>query len=174
MQYYYCARRPHSSERLLISSPGQQNGVAHSRYAGNIFGRGTIPSHFFISAPKSIDWDTNHTKGSRNNKLAFWRERRAGRCKAPRRRRCGDIVEERQRSSCPPAAAPRRAAGSQICNFLCLLFAGFADLGAGSKMPSYFCASPKSCSKGHITLPNRECVTDSRFQTLPSEQDQDL
>src|SRR5437773_1242557 len=39
-------------------------------------------------------------------KLAFWRERRAGRCKAPRRRRCGDIVEERQRRRCLPAAAP--------------------------------------------------------------------
>src|SRR6266542_4670744 len=49
-------------------------------------------------------------KGSRKNKLAFWRERRAGRCKAPRRRRCGDIVEERQRRRCPPAAAPLRAA----------------------------------------------------------------
>jgi len=41
---------------------------------------------------------------------ALWRERRAGRCKAPRRRRCGAIVEERQRRRCPPAAAPLRAA----------------------------------------------------------------
>src|SRR5439155_18334572 len=48
--------------------------------------------------------------GSRKNRLAFWREHRAGRCKAPRRRRCGDIVKERQRRRCPPAAAPRRAA----------------------------------------------------------------
>src|SRR5213596_4301661 len=39
-------------------------------------------------------------------RCAFWRERRAGRCKAPRRRRCGGIVEERQRRRCPPAAAP--------------------------------------------------------------------
>src|SRR5438552_17379121 len=43
-------------------------------------------------------------------RCAFWRERRAGRCKAPRRRRCGDIVEERRRRRCPPAAAPLRAA----------------------------------------------------------------
>ena len=43
-------------------------------------------------------------------RCAFWRERRAGRCKAPRRRRCSDIVEERQRRRCPPAAAPLRAA----------------------------------------------------------------
>src|SRR5881227_1067047 len=43
-------------------------------------------------------------------RCAFWRERRAGRCKTPRRRRCGDIVEERQRRRCPPAAAPLRAA----------------------------------------------------------------
>ncbi len=46
----------------------------------------------------------------RKNYLAFWRERRAGRCKATRRRRCGVIVEERHRSRCPPAAAPLRAA----------------------------------------------------------------
>ena len=44
----------------------------------------------------------------------LWRERRAGRCKAPRRRRCGDIVEERQRSRCPPAAAPLRAAARRL------------------------------------------------------------
>src|SRR5947208_11332529 len=56
--------------------------------------------------------ETAMTKGSRKNKLAFWRERRAGRCKAPRRRRCGDIVEERQRRRCLPAAAPRRAAAT--------------------------------------------------------------
>ena len=44
------------------------------------------------------------TKGLRKNKLAFWRERRAGRCRATRRRRCDDIVEERQRRAvaCPP------------------------------------------------------------------------
>ena len=53
------------------------------------------------------------SQGSRKNKLAFWRERRVGRCKAPRRRRCSDIVEERQRNRCPPAAAPRRVAAPQ-------------------------------------------------------------
>ena len=42
-----------------------------------------------------------------------------------------------------PAAAPRRAAGSQAGNFLCCPFLGSASLGASSKMPSYFCASPK-------------------------------
>ena len=51
------------------------------------------------------------TKGSRRNNFTFWRERRAGRCEAPRRRRCGDIVEERQqRRYAPFAAAPLRAA----------------------------------------------------------------
>ena len=53
-------------------------------------------------------------KGSRKNKLAFWRERRVGRCKAPRRRRCGDIVEERQRRRCLPTATPRRTSGSRL------------------------------------------------------------
>src|SRR5213594_3475959 len=55
------------------------------------------------------------------NKLAFWRERRAGRCKAPRRRRCGDIVEERQRRRCPPAAAPRRAAAPMPADYYGLM-----------------------------------------------------
>ncbi|MBM3789535.1 MAG: dicarboxylate/amino acid:cation symporter, partial [Acidobacteria bacterium] len=73
-------------------------------------------------------------KGSRNNRFTFWRERRAGRCKAPRRRRCADIVEERQRRRCPSAAAPRRAAGSQDCRFLFCLMACSASLRAGSKM----------------------------------------
>jgi antitoxin component of MazEF toxin-antitoxin module len=62
-------------------------------------------------------------KGSRKNKFTFWRERRMGRCKAPRRRRCGDIVEERQRRRCPSAAAPRRAAGFQNRKFLWLFLA---------------------------------------------------
>src|SRR4030042_2029658 len=79
-----------------------------------------------LGAPRSSIWDTialairniTDTKGLRKNKFTFWRERRAGRCKAPRRRRCGDIVEERQRRRCPPAAAPRRAAGSGLSCFL--------------------------------------------------------
>jgi hypothetical protein len=47
--------------------------------------------------------------------FTLWRERRAGRCKAPRRRRCGDIVEERQRRGCPPAAAGLGAAAECKC-----------------------------------------------------------
>ena len=53
-------------------------------------------------------------KGLRRNNFTFRRERRAGICKAPRRRRCGDIVEERQRSRCPPAAAPLWAAARRL------------------------------------------------------------
>jgi len=81
--------------------------------------------------------------GSRINKLAFWRERRAGRCKAPRRRRCDDIVEERQRSRCPPAAAPRRAAAPKLGEPEQL--ASYDSIGhrSRSKMPNHSCASPK-------------------------------
>src|SRR5947209_20345650 len=60
-------------------------------------------------------------------RCAFWRERRAGRCKAPRRRRCGDIVEERQRRRCPPAAAPRRAAALMPGKLL--KFASYVSIG---------------------------------------------
>ena len=47
-------------------------------------------------------------QGSRQNRLAFRRERRAGRCQALGRSRCGDIVEERQRRRCPRRRAPPR------------------------------------------------------------------
>ena len=53
-----------------------------------------------------------------------------GRCKAPRRRRCGDIVEERQRRRCPSAASPRRAADSPACYIPILI------LRAGCKLES--------------------------------------
>src|SRR2546426_1878610 len=72
------------------------------------------------------------TKGSCKNKLAFWRERRAGRCKALRRRRCGDIVEKRQRRRYAPfAAAPRRAAAPTPSKPLRL--AGYDSIGHGSR-----------------------------------------
>ena len=59
------------------------------------------------------------------------------------------ISEERQRSRCPPAAAPRRAAGFQNSKFLCLFEELIRDLEAGSRMGSYSCASPKPKSAGH-------------------------
>src|SRR5213593_4166932 len=88
-------------------------------------------------------------------RCAFWRERRAGRCKAPRRRRCGGIVEERQRRRCPPAAAPLRAAarrpGGCVARSLhtAAVAAGMlvaralpAGLGASSKMYTLFPDGP--------------------------------
>src|SRR5207249_733586 len=60
--------------------------------------------------PNSAPAGRKELRARQEIRCAFWRERRAGRCKAPRRRRCSDIVEERQRRRCPPAAAPLRAA----------------------------------------------------------------
>ena len=80
--------------------------------------------------------------GSRKNKLAFWRERRAGICKAPRRRRCGDIVEDRQRRRCQPAAAPRRAMAPRPSGQLRSSDNVIVGHGSRSKMPNYSCASP--------------------------------
>ena len=64
------------------------------------------------------------------------------------------IVEERQRSRCPPAAAPRWAAARRPAGFVArslhttpgilVARASPAGLGACSKMPSYSCASPKT------------------------------
>src|SRR5213592_1664500 len=85
-------------------------------------------------------------------RCAFWRERRAGRCKAPRRRRCSDIVEERQRRRCPPAAAPLRAAARRPPGCVARSLhtaAGMlvaralpAGLGASSKMYTLFPDGP--------------------------------
>ena len=44
------------------------------------------------------------------------------------------IVEERQRSSCPPAAAPRRAEGFQRSYVLCCFWQWMKTLEADSKM----------------------------------------
>jgi hypothetical protein len=67
---------------------------------------------------------------------AFRRERRSGRCKAPRHRRCGVIVEERQRRRCQPAAAPLRAGGLQRSASLVSLQAPTADSKAGGFLPA--------------------------------------
>src|SRR5438128_2040992 len=85
-------------------------------------------------------------------RCAFWSERRAGRCKAPRRRRCGDIAEERQRRRCPPAAAPLRAAARRPAGCVARSLhtaAGMlvaralpAGLGASSKMYTLFPDGP--------------------------------
>src|SRR5947208_11279059 len=91
-------------------------------------------------------------------RCAFWRERRAGRCKAPRRRRCGDIVEERERRRCPPAAAPLRAAARRPAGGVARSLhtaAGMlvaralpAGLGASSKMYTLFPDGPLGPEKG--------------------------
>src|SRR5439155_15385519 len=89
-------------------------------------------------------------------RCAFWRERRAGRCKAPRRRRCSDIVEERQRRRCPPAAAPLRATARRPPGCVARSLHTAADaagmlvaralpagLGASSKMYTLFPDGPR-------------------------------
>src|SRR5437773_1416695 len=90
--------------------------------------------------PDSAPAGRKELRARQEIRCAFWRERRAGRCKAPRRRRCGDIVEERQRRRCPPAAAPLRAAATTPGKLL--RFASYDSIGHGSrsKMPNYYCA----------------------------------
>src|SRR5438874_8424821 len=101
-------------------------------------------------------------------RCAFWRERRAGRCKAPRRRRCGGIVEERQRRRCPPAAAPLRAAARRPAGCVARSLhtaAGMlvaralpAGLGASSKMYTLFPDGPLAFTVlTGISIARREC-----------------
>src|SRR5512141_1966163 len=86
--------------------------------------------------------------------FAFWRERRAGRCEAPRRRRCRNIVEERQQSRCPPAAAPLRAAAASP---LAALLAPYILPGilVARALPAGLGATAK-CKRYSLTDPNFE------------------
>src|SRR6184192_3133375 len=103
--------------------------------------------------PDSAPAGRKELRARQKIRCAFWRERRAGRCKAPRRRRCGDIVEERQRRRYAPfAAAPLRAAARRPAGCVARSLhtaAGMlvaralpAGLGASSKMYTLFPDGP--------------------------------
>jgi hypothetical protein len=124
----------------------------------------------------------------RKNYLAFWRERRAGRCATPRRRRCvatqalrrnACVARHRRGAATKQMPARRRAptgCGPQArwlrCSLLtCSRHARRSRLasvpGARSKMPSNSCACPKRCSNiWLITLRHNS----SRRLSPPSEQ----
>src|SRR2546422_10572446 len=89
-----------------------------------------------------------NSKGSRRNKFAFWRERRVGRCEAPRRRRCRTSSRSGNNADARP---PPRPFGLRPAGQLAFLLAPYipppvslvsrpppARLGARSKMISYF------------------------------------
>src|SRR5437867_12819241 len=59
-------------------------------------------------------------KGSRRNKFTFWRERRAGRCEAPRRRRCRTSSRSGNKADARP---PPRPFGLRPAGPLALLLA---------------------------------------------------
>ena len=59
-------------------------------------------------------------KGSRRNKFPFWRERRAGRCEAPRRRRCRTSSRSGNKADARP---PPRPSGLRPAGPLALLLA---------------------------------------------------
>src|SRR5438552_11000446 len=117
-------------------------------------------------------------------RCAFWRERRAGRCKAPRRRRCGGIVEEQQRRRCPPAAAPLRAAARRPAGCVARSLhtaAGMlvaralpAGLGASSKMYTLFPDGPLAVNAAHLAFTTKTrrreefCATGRVLRTFSS------
>jgi hypothetical protein len=59
-------------------------------------------------------------KGSHKNKFTFWRERRAGRCKAPRRRRCGSSSRSGNAADARPPPRPGGLPALRIANFYVL------------------------------------------------------
>jgi len=69
-----------------------------------------MPYEHSAAGPALTDRIKKPAKGLVMNKGCIWRERQAGKCAAPRCRRCGVIVEERQQGRCPPDAAPPWAA----------------------------------------------------------------
>jgi hypothetical protein len=56
-------------------------------------------------------------KGLRKNKFTFWRERRAGRCKAARRRQCGTSSRSANAADARPAPRPEGLPAFRIANF---------------------------------------------------------
>src|SRR5437773_5454653 len=57
-------------------------------------------------------------KGSRRNKFPFWRERRAGRCEAPRRRRCRTSSRSGNKADARPPPRPSGLAARRPAGFV--------------------------------------------------------
>ncbi len=123
---------------VCMASPAISAGVIYFRTQSQLVAVSSLSRH----ESQKLNAGAAEAKGSRNNKLAFWGERGGG---------CG-----------PPTAAPRRAAGSQACNFLCYPFVRSTSLGDSSKMPSYFCASPKSEGAENSFVLNRFTIRSPR------------
>jgi hypothetical protein len=85
--------------------------------SGSLF---TVQSSF-VEAAKAI---SRITKGLRRNKFTFWRERRMGRCKAPRRRRCGTSSRSGNAADARP---PPRPEGLPVLRFVDRVSAGIAN-----------------------------------------------
>jgi hypothetical protein len=68
-------------------------------------------------APKCNLYSLPGPWGSRKNKFTFWRERRVGGCKAPRRRRCGSSSRRGNAADARPPPRPegRPAPINAIC-----------------------------------------------------------
>src|SRR5207249_9449622 len=74
---------------LRVTAKRVQWSASPGYHIGNSAG---TPTAIFIRVDEPQDHGNSMmklaAKGSRRNKFTFWRERRAGRCEAPRRRRC--------------------------------------------------------------------------------------
>src|SRR5947207_2432057 len=80
------------------------------------------PFEFFASSRLiRAQFHREGAKGSRRNKFTFWRERRAGRCEAPRRRRCR--TSSRSGNEADTRPSPPRPCGLWPAGSLALLLA---------------------------------------------------
>src|SRR5881296_1809723 len=148
---------------LLGAHASCVRGVRSGEHTGSVRSQGRpapVSAVRFLAAA----WLRCVLRARQEIRCAFWRERRAGRSKAPRRRRGTATPKDRQRPGCRPAAAPLGAAArtppgcvarslhtAAVAAGMLVARALPAGLGASSKMYTLFpdgplasCRTPKS------------------------------
>src|SRR5438552_8208687 len=144
---------------LRVTAKRVQWSASPGYHIGNSAG---TPTAIFIRVDEPQDHGNSMmklaAKGSRRNKFTFWRERRAGRCEAPRRRRCRTSSRSGNKADARP---PPRPSGLRPAGPLALLLAPHipprvllvaraspAGLGACSKVSILFRHRPYSVGFG--------------------------
>src|SRR5437867_974938 len=92
---------------LRVTAKRVQWSASPGYHIGNSAG---TPTAIFIRVDEPQDHGNSMmklaAKGSRRNKFTFWRERRAGRCEAPRRRRCRTSSRSGNKADARPPPRP--------------------------------------------------------------------
>src|SRR5438093_8793727 len=116
---------------LRVTAKRVQWSASPGYHIGNSAG---TPTAIFIRVDEPQDHGNSMmklaAKGSRRNKFTFWRERRAGRCEAPRRRRCRTSSRSGNEADTRPSLRAPAGCGPQarwLCCSLLTYRAGYSS-----------------------------------------------